>query len=122
MNSALFARVDHLYQNRDALALEAEDRRLLERVWKNFVKAGARLDPPGQARLAEINEQLASLGARFGQNVLADEKDWVLLLTQEAELAGLPDFLRDAMASAARERGHDTGHAVTLSRSIIEPF
>jgi len=122
MNPALFARVDALYEKRETLGLDGEAARVLEKHWKGFVKAGARLDVDGQARLAAINEELAGLGARFGQNVLNDEKAWSLLLSGEADLAGLPDFVRDAMAAAAEERGHPNRYAVTLSRSVIEPF
>lgn len=118
----LFARVDALYQQRDSLALDSETLRVLERIWKNFVRSGARLDDAGKARLADINEKLASLGAQFGQNVLKDEAEWTLIITDEADLAGLPDFVRNAMRGAADERGHPDGWAVTLSRSIIEPF
>jgi peptidyl-dipeptidase Dcp len=122
MNRALFARIDHLYARRATLGLSREQGRVLERHWKGFVRAGARLDAKRQERLAAINEELASLGARFGQNVLADEKAWSMTLREEADLAGLPDFLRDAMAGAAAERGEEDAYAVTLSRSIIEPF
>ncbi|RUV30817.1 peptidase M3, partial [Mesorhizobium sp. M1A.T.Ca.IN.004.03.1.1] len=80
------------------------------------------LEKPEQEKLAAINEKLAGLGTQFGQNVLADEKAWALMLSEGAELDGLPEFLRDAMAAAARERGEEGKYAVTLSRSIIEPF
>lgn len=122
MNAGLFARIDALYQGRAALALDAEAARVLEKTWKRFVKAGARLGPDDKKRLAEINERLASLGARFGQNVLADEADWALFLDAGDDLAGLPDFLTGAMAEAAAARGHAGRYAVTLSRSIAEPF
>jgi peptidyl-dipeptidase Dcp len=122
MNRDLFARVDELYRNRNDLGLTEEQDRLLERVWKSFIKSGAGLNPEGQARLAEIGEKLAGLGARFGQNVLADEKDWILLLDDGADLDGLPDDLRAAMAAVESDRGHKGKFAVTLSRSIIEPF
>jgi peptidyl-dipeptidase Dcp len=122
MNAALFARIDTLWDNRKELGLTLEEERVLERHWKGFVKAGAKLAKAEQERLADINEKLAGLGAKFGQNVLGDEKSWSLKLSDEAELGGLPAFLRDAMASAARERGEADGYMVTLSRSIIEPF
>jgi peptidyl-dipeptidase Dcp len=123
MNAALFARVDALWGKRDALDLTVEEMRVLERHWKGFVRAGAKLSKVEQERLAVINETLAGHGAQFGQNVLGDEKAWSLILTGEDELAGLPPFLLDAMAAAAREREAPEGaHAVTLSRSIIEPF
>lgn len=122
MNAALFARIDALWEKRESLGLTLEETRVLERHWKGFVKSGAKLAKPEQERLAAINETLAGLGARFGQNVLGDEKSWALILSEEAETAGLPEFLKDAMAAAARERGADGKYAVTLSRSIIEPF
>ena len=106
MNPALFARIDALYQKRDGLGLDAETLRVLERSWKRFVRSGAKLAEDGKARLGAINEELASLGARFGQNVLADEKEWALFL-DEGDVAGLPDFLRGAMAQAAATRGQE---------------
>ena len=121
-NRALFARIDAVWQQAEKADLGMEAFRVLERYWKNFVKSGAKLDDAAQARLAEINEQLATLGTQFGQNVLADEADWTLLLHSEEELEGLPGFLRKAMRQAADGRGHESGYAVTLSRSIIEPF
>jgi peptidyl-dipeptidase Dcp len=121
-NAALFQRIDTLWDGREALNLSLEQTRVLERHWKGFVKSGAKLEKPEQDRLSAINETLAGLGAKFGQNVLADEKNWVLYLDEGDALDGLPDFLKDAMAAAARERGHDGRYAVTLSRSIIEPF
>jgi peptidyl-dipeptidase Dcp len=121
-NRALFSRIDAVWENHDRQKLGTEAFRVLEDHWKSFVKSGARLDEAGQARLAQINERLASLGTQFGQNVLADESGWALVLTKEEELAGLPPFLRDSMAQAAREHGSQAGWAITLSRSIIEPF
>ena len=121
MNAALFARIDALHAQRAALGLDTETLRVLEKTRKRFVKAGAQLAPEGKARLAAINERLAALGAGFGQNVLSDEADWALFLGED-DLAGLPDFLRDAMAEAAVSRGETGRYAVTLSRSIIEPF
>ncbi len=121
MNEALFARIDDLHTRRAELALDAETLRLVEKTWKGFVKSGAKLDEAGKARLATINEELSSLGTQFGQNLLADEKEWAMFLGED-DLAGLPDFLRSAMAEAAEARGHAGSYAVTLSRSIYEPF
>ncbi len=122
MNEALFKRIDTLWETRETLNLDLEQTRVLERHWKGFVRSGAKLPRAQQERLAAINERLASLGATFGQNVLADEKSWFLILSDEADLAGLPDFLKDAMAIQAEARGEKGKYAVTLSRSIIEPF
>jgi len=121
MNARLFGRIDDLYQRRAQLGLDAETLRVLEKTWKGFVRSGAKLDAKGKERLAAINEELSSLGTKFGQNVLADERDWALFL-DAADLAGLPDFLKSAMAEAAEMRGQKGRYAVTLSRSIYEPF
>jgi peptidyl-dipeptidase Dcp len=121
-NAALFAKVDALYQRRPELGLDAEQMRLLERHHLGFLRAGARLDEAGRKRMGEITERLAVLGTRFSQNVLADESGYMLLLESEADLAGLPQFLRAAAAATAEERGHPGKYAITLSRSSIEPF
>jgi len=120
LDPAVFARVDALHGRRDALALEEDQRRLLERTHLGFVRSGAALDAAAKARMTAISERLATLHTAFGQNVVHDERDWHLALS-EGDLDGLPDFLRDGMAAAAAERGV-TGYAVTLSRSLIEPF
>ncbi len=120
-NESLFRRIDALYEAHEALGLDDEQRRVLERAHLGFVRAGARLDVAGKKRKGEISQRLASLRTAFSQNVLADEKAWVMPLTGEADLAGLPDFVRASAAGAAAERGLE-GHVVTLSRSLIEPF
>jgi peptidyl-dipeptidase Dcp len=117
---ALFARVDALVARAGDLGLTDEQARVLDLYHRMFVRAGARLDAAGRARLGAIVERLAALGTDFSQNVLRDERDWALPL-EEADLAGLPDWLVAAMAEAARERGRD-GHVLTLSRSLIVPF
>jgi peptidyl-dipeptidase Dcp len=120
-NETLFRRIDALMRSANNLGLTAEQKRVLERYHITFRRAGAGLDPCAKKRLAEIIERLAALGTDFSQNVLADEQAFVLSLHDEAELAGLPDFMREAMKSEAQERGLD-GYAVTLSRSSVEPF
>jgi len=122
LNEPLFRRIDALQRERDRLGLAGEQRRVLERYHLDFTRAGAALDPPAKARLAAINERLASLGTAFSQNVLADEQAYALPLEREEDLAGLPDFVRAAARAEAQERGLKGGQVVTLSRSSIEPF
>ena len=123
MHAGLFARVDALHARRGELGLDVEQRRVLERFHIDFVRAGARLGPADQARYAALMQRLAELTTRFGQNVLADETSFRLELRSEAELAGLPAFVRAAARQAAVERGIDDGtHLITLSRSHIVPF
>jgi peptidyl-dipeptidase Dcp len=121
-DAALFRRVDELFARRDDLGLTPEQARVLERLRSTFVRAGARLNGSARERLAAIDEQLAALGTRFGQNVLADEREWVLVLETEEDLAGLPDFVRAAAARATADRGLGGRHAVTLARSSVVPF
>jgi peptidyl-dipeptidase Dcp len=121
MDAALFARVQAVYGQRQQLGLDAESLRLLERVHLDFVRAGARLSPDAQARYRQVTQELAELTTAFGQNVLHDESTWQLQLKSEADLAGLPGFVRDAAKTAAAERNLQ-GWAITLSRSSIVPF
>ena len=122
LNAKLFARVEVLYLGRDELDLNDEARRVLERYYSNFVRSGAKLEGSGRKRMAEVSSELATLGTQFSQNILADESAYELVLEKGDDLAGLPDFLISAAASAARERGHEGKYVITLSRSLIEPF
>lgn len=122
MNAALFQRFDALHREREALGLTPEQRRLLERFHLDFVRAGARLGPAESLRYAQLMQELAELHTRFGQNVLADEADFRLVLQSEGDLAGLPDFVRAAARQAALDRNVSEGHVITLSRSLILPF
>ncbi|MET1415328.1 M3 family metallopeptidase [Roseibium sp. HPY-6] len=122
LNEKLFRRIASLWEQRDTLGLNAEDAKVLERYHKMFQRAGAGLDAAGKARMAEISQRLATLGTQFSQNILKDESDYQLILETEEDRAGLPDFLLTSAAEAARERGHDGKHVITLSRSSIEPF
>jgi peptidyl-dipeptidase Dcp len=120
LDAAVFRRVAALHAQRESLGLEEDQRRLLERTHLGLIRSGAALPPAQQARLTAISERLATLHTAFGQNVLHDEKSWHLPLA-EADLEGLPDFVRAGAAQAAAERGLP-GYAITLSRSLIEPF
>ena len=121
LNRALYARIADLYRRRAALGLSSEQARVLDRYHTRFVRAGGALPKPAQERLAAINERLASLGTQFGQNVLADEKAYALML-EEGDLDGLPDFARAAARAAAAERGAPGKYAITLARSSCESF
>lgn len=122
MDERLFARLDDVHARRDALALDAQSQRLVERLHLDFVRAGARLPPEHRARYARIMEDLAQLTTRFAQNVLADESAFHLALEAD-DLEGLPSFLRASARQAARERGLPEGsHAITLARSLVLPF
>jgi len=121
-NAKLFARIAAVYESRDSVGLTPEQKRLVWLDYTRFVRAGAKLDDEAKKRLSEINQELAGLYTKFGQNVLADEENYVLVLADEEDLDGLPDSLRAAAAAAAASRGHEGQWAILNTRSSMEPF
>ncbi len=121
MHPVLFARLDELFQKRGTLALDGESLKVLERYHLDFVRAGGQLKGEARNRLATISQRLAVLGTQFCQNVLGDEEDWNLPLTQ-VQMAGVPDSICDAAAAKAAALKIDHPFAITLSRSSVEPF
>ena len=122
LDEALFRRVAAVHEGRQGAGLGDEERRLVERVYLDFVLAGAQLPASARARAAAIQEELASLCTTFAQNVLADEASFSLELVGEEALAGLPAFVVDAARAAAEARGRPGAAIVTLSRSLVVPF
>ena len=123
LNGDLFERVDAVYQARDSLELTAEQQRLLEEIHKDFVRSGINLDEPAQARLREINAELATLNESFRENLLNDTNSFVLLVEDKADLGNLPTSLVALAADEAKRRGYDCEcWAFTLQRPSIDPF
>src|SRR5713226_4892548 len=121
-NQKLFKRIAAVYDARERSSLTPEQRRLVWLLYTNFVHSGAKLDGEANKRVAEINQRLAALFTSFTQNVLADETDYLTVLENEAELAGLPPSLRSAAAAAAEARGQKGKYAILNTRSSMEPF
>jgi peptidyl-dipeptidase Dcp len=134
----LFIRVTTVYEARFTLNLSPEQLRLVETMYKKFVRSGAKFTPDAQVRYSLIVEELAKLCTEFAQNVMADESEITLDITA-ADLAGLPDDLIAAAKQASFERKktcldendakrrkvEETGeesYAITLSRSLVVPF
>ncbi len=124
LNAALFERVDAVHRQRDKIDLDPEQRRLLEEIHKDFVRAGANLDDEAQARLRDINADLAILSQQFRDNLLDDTNDFELLVTQRDDLGALPESLVALAAEEANRRGHDCTECwvFTLQRPSINPF
>jgi peptidyl-dipeptidase Dcp len=122
LHAGLFGRIALVHAQRDVLAPRPEQKRLVERIHLDFVREGALLSAADKQRYAQLMEGLATLTTRFGQNVLADESAFRLELNGEADLAGLPDFVRAAAREAAAARGVRADGVITLSRSLIVPF
>lgn len=121
LNGDLFARVNGLYEQRDALGLNAESQRLLERYYKDFVRAGAQLSDAEKDRLRAINSELAELGTEFGQNVLKEVNDSAVVVDSREELDGLSDSLIQTYADAAAEKGMEGKYLVTLQNTSGQP-
>ncbi|MBS1301255.1 M3 family metallopeptidase [Loktanella sp. SALINAS62] len=119
-NKALFARIETLWQDRDALDLTDEEQMVLKLTHQSFVRQGAELNGYASDRLRDVTARLSVLGTQFSQNLLADERSWFMPLA-ETDVADLPDFVAEA-ARAAGAAGDHAGPVVTLSRSLIVPF
>lgn len=123
LNEDLFARVHAIYEQRESLDLSAEQMRLLSESHKGFIRSGANLDEKAKERLKEINSELATLSNQFGENLLHETNDFELLVSDRADLGGLPGNLVALAAEEAKRRGHECECWVfTLQRPSINPF
>jgi len=120
-NEALFKRLETIYNSPEKSKLTPEQQRLVWLYYTNFVRSGAKLDAKSKARLSEINQELAGLFTKFGQNVLFEEGNQFVELKEEADLAGLPQSIRDAAAAAAAGKKKE-GWLIVNTRSSVDPF
>ena len=121
LDERLFGRIRDLYERRASLDLDAEQLRLLEKTYRRFVRAGALFDAAQKQRLKEINGELALAAVRFGNNLLAENNRFEMVLTPE-QLGGLPSDVQDAAREKARERGLKDAALVTLHKPSMIPF
>ena len=121
LDEKLFARVKAVWQQRGDLQLDTEAAKLLEETWKSFARHGANLPADKKERFAKLSEELSLATLKFGQNVLAATNAFTLHLTEEADLAGLPGFVREMAAAEAAGRG-ETGWTFTLNQPSYGPF
>ncbi len=121
-NSKLFARISKVYNSQDKKKLTKEQQRLVWLYYSNFVREGAKATAKSKTRIAAINQELAGLFTKFSQNQLADESNYYLELKTEADFDGLPDELKNAAISDAKERKLSVIGCIANTRSSIEPF
>ena len=120
LDARWFQRVQYLYQERANLGLDNAQMRLLERTYDGLVRNGAMLDAGKKAELIQIETKIATQFSEFQNKVLADEETYILL-TDPADVAGLPDSFVASLKAAAEAKGK-TGWAVANTRSAIQPF
>ena len=121
LNKDLFKKIEAVYLGKDALDLSPEQSTLLEKRYKSFSRNGANLPADKKEQLREIDKELSQLSLKFGENVLAETNKFEMLLTDETDLAGLPDGAKEA-AKALAESKEKMGWMITLDYPSYIPF
>ncbi|MFD1143333.1 M3 family metallopeptidase [Larkinella insperata] len=121
LNEQLFKRIKTVYDQRAKLKLDGEDRMLLEKTYKSFARNGANLKAADKEKFRTINKELSQASLQFGENVLNETNEYTLEITDEKDLAGLPEFAREAAKATAKQKGK-TGWVFTLQAPSYQPF
>lgn len=123
MNMDLFKRVKAIYDQRESLGLNSSQLRVVEKYYMDFVRNGANLNAEDQEKLKKINGELSMLQLKFGENQLAEtNKNFSLIIDNEADLSGLPGGVVEAAALTAKQNGHDGKWMFTLQKPSLIPF
>ncbi len=122
LNEKLFARVKIIWDNQISFKLTSEQAKLLEKKYKAFVRSGANLTAKQKERLRKINEQLSVISLKFGDNVLAENNAYQLVIDKKEDLAGLPQEVVLAAADDAKAAGKDGKWIFTLQNASVIPF
>lgn len=124
LNQGLYERIATIYQQEQdgQITLTTEQRRLLDKYYKAFVRSGASLDSEKQVRLREINKELSSLGIAFSNHLLNENNAYRLVIENEADLAGLPEWVKLGAADEAKAAGMEGKWLFTLQNSSRLPF
>jgi peptidyl-dipeptidase Dcp len=121
LNEDLFKKVKSVFDNREALNLTPEQAMLLDKQYKSFARNGANLNEPDKIKLREIDTQLSTFSLKFGENVLAETNAFEMHLTDENDLAGLPDSVRESAREVAKSK-EKKGWIFTLDHPSYVPF
>lgn len=121
LNEKLFSRIKQVYLQKEELTLTPEERKLLEKTYDGFQRNGANLSEADKKTYRELSMELSSLTLKFSQNHLKETNKFELVLTDEAELEGLPESAREAALQTAREKGKE-GWIITLQAPSYVPF
>lgn len=120
-NTALFERIKTVYENSQENPLPAPEQRVIDLIYEEFAMEGANLNKEDKERYAKINKELSELYTKFSNNVLAEEENYIVYLTED-QLSGLPESYVKAAASTAEANGESGKYAVTNTRSSMDPF
>ena len=118
----LFSKVKAVYDRKDSLNLNQEEKMLLEKQYKNFARNGALLNDSQKDEMRKIDKELSSLKLQFGDNVLKETNDYLMLIEKKEDLSGLPEGVVEAAAHVAKEKGHEGKWAFTLDYTSYVPF
>lgn len=121
LNEKLFARIKTVYQQKEQLNLTGEQTKLLEDIYNSFIRSGANLEGEDKEKYRALTTELSLLTLQFGENNLKETNDYKLVLTDKAQLAGLPQSIIDAAAETAQEKGVE-GWVFTLQAPSYGPF
>src|SRR6266481_4748544 len=122
LNGKLFARIQQLYDNRAQLGLDPEASYLLERYYKDFVRAGAKLSDPDKEKLKKMNAELATLQTQFEQNVLKEKNASSVVVDRREELAGLSDSQLASTVAAAKDEKKEGKFVIRLQNTTGQPL
>jgi len=122
LDEKIFARVNALYEQRESLGLDDQAMRLLELTHLDFVRRGAALDVASRQRMMEINARLSELTTLFGQNLLKETNSFELVITDKADLSGLPDNMIGSARAKAESKGLENSWLFGLDRGTFEGF
>ncbi|HRZ98313.1 MAG TPA: M3 family metallopeptidase, partial [Paludibacter sp.] len=121
LNDKLFQRVKSIYDSKATLGLNPEQDRVLDKIYKRFIRSGAALNEDQKAQLREINKELSTLELTFGQNILAETNSFQKFITNKDDLKGLPEGIIQAAAESAKEAGKDGQWLFTTQKSSFIP-
>lgn len=122
LNEKLFQRIKTIYEERGKLNLTAEQARLLEKYYKDFVRGGANLDEKQKERMREINKELSLLTLKFGENILKETNSFKMILDKKEDLDGLPESVIESSSKAAQDAGLKNKWLFTLDKPSFIPF
>lgn len=122
LNAPLFSRIESVWTQRNQLNLKSDDYKLLDDLYKSFVRSGAKLSATQKDRVKAINTELSALTLKFGQNSLAENNQYQLVVNDKSKLKGLPADLLESASHLSKKKNNDGSYIFTLSYSVVMPF